>query len=304
METRKAPIYEKRRLIVAGEDKDFSEYIPKFDEAHASLTAQCAKIVKTDSEDDKPKEIKEVDVEPLKGKDGIPDFWYRAIKNNQMIFELVKEKDEEILKSLYHVEASKTFTPAKNLSVKFHFRPNEYFENTTLELKVFYKGENDDPEKIEGTAIKWIEGKDVTHKKVKKKQKHKKTNETRTIVKTVEAESFFNAFCNRVAPEDDTQIDEEEVNEIMEKIDQAVNLAEDVFDVLIPDALEYYLGLNDDLYDADMMEGEDDSDEDGSGGDSDEDDKKKGAKKEKKPKGGKGAEAKPDAEGQKECKQQ
>jgi hypothetical protein len=120
----------------------------------------------------------------------------------------------------------------------------------------------------------------------------------------VEAESFFNAFVNRVAPEEDTQQDDDEVNEIMEKIDQGVNLAEDIFDVLIPDALEYYLNLNDDLYDPDMMG--DDSDEDGSGGDSDEDegDKKKGGKKDKKPrKGSKGGEAKP-AEDQKECKQQ
>jgi hypothetical protein len=41
--------------------------------------------------------VKPVDVENLKGKQGIPDFWYRSIKNNQMIYELVKEKDEAIL---------------------------------------------------------------------------------------------------------------------------------------------------------------------------------------------------------------
>jgi hypothetical protein len=81
MEAKKAPLYEKRKLIVSGESKDFSEYTPKFDETHANLVSQCAKIVKTDDED-KPKEVKEVDVEPLKGKDGIPDFWFRAIKNN------------------------------------------------------------------------------------------------------------------------------------------------------------------------------------------------------------------------------
>lgn len=85
-------------------------------------------------------------------------------------------------------------------------------------MKISYKGENDDPDKIEGTPITWKDGKDVTKKKVKKKQKHKKTNETRTIVKTVEAESFFNVFTNRVAPEDEDQEDEE-AGELMEKID-------------------------------------------------------------------------------------
>lgn len=122
---------------------------------------------------------------------------------------------------------------------------------------------------------------------MKKKQKNKKTNETRTIVKTVEADSFFNVFTNRTAPDENTQMESEEENELQDKIDQAMNLAEDVEDVLIPDALEYYLGLNDDLYDPDMM-GEDDEDEedDGEGSAGSDDDKKKTKKK------GKGAEKK------------
>jgi Txe/YoeB family toxin of Txe-Axe toxin-antitoxin module len=117
MESKKAPLYEKRKLIVAGELKDFAEYTPKFDETHNSLVEQAKKIVKT-SDEDKPKEVKEIDVEPLKGKDGIPDFWFRAIKNNQMVYELVKEKDEEILKHVTHVEATKTVEP-RTLTVKF-----------------------------------------------------------------------------------------------------------------------------------------------------------------------------------------
>lgn len=72
-----------------------------------------------------------------------------------------------------------------------------------------------------------------------------------------------------------------------------MNFAEDIEDVLIPDALEYYLGLNDDLYDPDMM-GDDDSDEDGDDGaghDDSDDDKKK------KKKGGKGDKKAGDAKG-------
>lgn len=70
-----------------------------------------------------------------------------------------------------------------------------------------------------------------------------------------------------------------------------MNLAEDVEDVLIPDALEYYLGLNDDLYDPEMMDDENDSDEGGdAGSDADSDDDKKKKKKgkgDKKPAGDK-----------------
>ena len=98
-------------------------------------------------------------------------------------------------------------------------------------------------------------------------------------MKTVEAESFFNVFTSRVAPEEGGDLEEEEENELRDKIDMAMNLAEDVHDVLIPDALEYYLDLNDD-----MLGGEDMEDED-SDGDNSDDDEDAGDKKKK---GGKG----------------
>lgn len=241
-------------------------------------------MIKEGDEDKEKLEPKQVEVDHLKTVDGVPDFWFKAIKNNQMIYELVKEKDEEILKSLRFVDTDRTTSP-KTLTVRFHFNDNEFFENKEpLQLKIFYRGDEDEVEKIEGTEIKWVEGKDPTKKKVKKKQKHKKTNETRTIVKTVEADSFFNVFTSRTAPDEASNIESEEENELQDKIDQAMNLAEDVEDVLIPDALEYYLGLNDDLYEGFDDEGDDDDSEGaegGEGGDSDDD-------KKKKKKGGKG----------------
>lgn len=218
----------------------------------------------------------------MKTVDGIPDFWFKAIKNNNMIFELVKEKDEEILKNIRYIDSERTSSP-KTLTVRFYFNDNEFFENKDLSLKIYYRGDEDDVEKIEGSEIKWNEAKDPTKKKVKKKQKHKKTNETRTIVKTVEADSFFNVFTSRTAPDEQSNIESEEENDLQDKIDQAMNLAEDIEDVLIPDALEYYLGINDDLYEGFDDEGDEDSEGEGGDGDSD-DDKKKAPKK----KGGKG----------------
>jgi 5'-AMP-activated protein kinase catalytic alpha subunit len=58
--------------------------------------------------------------------------------------------------------------------------------------------------------IDWKDGKDLSKKKIKKKQKNKKTGETRTIIKTVPAESFFNAFESRKAPEGLEEEDEED----------------------------------------------------------------------------------------------
>lgn len=210
------------------------------------------------------------EVDYLKGKVGIPDFWFKAMKNSTMIWELVKEKDEEILAHIRHIETAKEDKP-KTLTVTFYFNDNEFFDNKDLKLKIFYVGDDDDVDKIEGTEIQWKEGKDPTKKKMKKKQKNKKTNETRTIVKVVEAESFFNVFTNKTAPAEDAAMDEEEETKLMEAIDAAMNLAEDIEDVLIPDALEYFLGLNEDFMDAEMDDDDDDEDDDNS----DDDDKHK-----------------------------
>lgn len=106
-------------------------------------------------------------------------------------------------------------------------------------------------------------------------------------------------------------MDEEEENELRDKIDMAMNLAEDVHDVLMPDALEYYLDLNDDMFGGEDGEDEDgDDDEFGDGGkggnDSDEDESdkkksKKGKSGEKKAEGGAGATP---GDQKQECKQQ
>jgi hypothetical protein len=107
------------------------------------LVEECAKIVTKPVEGEAPKEVeelKQVDVENLKTVQGVPDFWYRSIKNNQMIFELVKEKDEEVLKHLNNVESERQDSP-KALTVRFHFNKNEFFTNDVLSLKVYYKGD-------------------------------------------------------------------------------------------------------------------------------------------------------------------
>ena len=92
-------------------------------------------------------------------------------------------------------------------------------------------------------------------------------------------------------------MEEEEENELRDKIDMAMNLAEDVHDVLIPDALEYYLDLQDDMLGGEDMEDEDsDEDKDDSDDEGADKKKKKGAA-DKKAEGGA-------ADQKQECKQQ
>lgn len=105
----KKPLYDKRTQIVQGQITDFAEYKATFEVTHKKLEEECAKIVTKTGEDKEKKEeeIKKVEVDHLKGVAGIPDFWFKAVKNNNMIWELVKEKDEEILKHLKHVESER-----------------------------------------------------------------------------------------------------------------------------------------------------------------------------------------------------
>ena len=65
----------------------------------------------------------------------------------------------------------------KNFTISFQFRPNEFFENSTLEKQFIYEDDAEDelPTKTKSTEIKWKAGKNVTKKIFKKKQRNKKT---------------------------------------------------------------------------------------------------------------------------------
>ena len=76
----------------------------------------------------------------------------------------------------------------------------------------FKDDQQDEVVETQGTVIDWKDGKDLTKKKIKKKQKNKKTGETRTIIKTVPADSFYNVFESIKAPESieaDGDVDDE-----------------------------------------------------------------------------------------------
>jgi nucleosome assembly protein 1-like 1 len=80
-----------------------------------------------------------------------------------------------------------------NFSIHLHFDQNEYFENQTLSVHL----EIDEPReasKITGTDINWKAGKNVSKKTIQKKQRNKKTGQTRTVSKEEDVESFFNFF--------------------------------------------------------------------------------------------------------------
>lgn len=295
MNAKKKPYLDQRTQIINGEQTEFGELITRFDTTHKDLQEKVAAIVKPEG-DEKEEEKEPTDVNYLKGQKGIPDFWVRAIKANRLIWDQVKEKDQAVMEHLKHVETTQGEGDDKNMTLQLKMvfsADNDHFVPPVLETTLVYESE-DKVKIIKGTNIEWLEGKDPTKKKIKKKQKHKKTGETRTVVKTVDANSFFNIFTSRTIP-DKTDVDSEEENDILDKIDEVQQVVEDFHDLLVPEALEYYLGMNEDF---DMLG----MDEDGeSGSDDEEDDEDSGKKgKSKKSNDAGGAEG----DQKQECKQQ
>nr|XP_004660987.1 nucleosome assembly protein 1-like 2 [Jaculus jaculus] len=136
---------------------------------------------------------------------GIPDFWLTVLKNVEALTPLIKKYDEPILKLLTDIKV-KLSEPGEPLSftLEFHFKPNEYFKNELLTKTYVLKSRLGycDPHPYRGTAIEyckgcdidWNEGKNVTLKTVKKKQKHRVWGTIRTVTEDYPKDSFFNYF--------------------------------------------------------------------------------------------------------------
>ena len=159
---------------------------------------------------------------------------------------------------MYRLEASKS-DDATILTVKFYFTDNEWFSNNCL-VKEFLLDKNGSAKKTYGDAIDWKEGKNVTVKSVKKKQKNKKTGEKKVSVKEVKEESFFHFFkainVEELEGEDD---DDEEENEDAVLAQLQYDIAEEIYDPIVIRSLEAYIGgsLGDDYFDVEPADKED-----------------------------------------------
>ena len=159
-----------RKQIIAGEKTDFASYLPKFDESFKELE----KKIESNPDLAKPpiNEKKPMDLAYLKGKTGVPEFWIRAMEMNPTIWDTVNEKDDEVLEKLVHVETASSETEVtKNyvLTLKMFFeKDNGFFKPEVLEVSIEYASQ-DKVKEIKGTVIEWVEGKDPTKKKIKKK---------------------------------------------------------------------------------------------------------------------------------------
>lgn len=180
--------------------------------------------------------------------------------------------------------------------------------------------EDDDEicKEAQGTEINWKEGKNVTLKTVKKKQKHrskgnfyllfKESKAVREVVRTVEAESFFNFFKSRKAPEvdldDDSKESDEEEGKLIADMERDFTIAEEIANNLVETPLNYYMNLTDELDNISVNKEVKGSASDLSNSDSDSHDDQPSSKKHDKKRKPSKEEKSEEPSVKKECKQQ
>jgi len=209
------------------------------------------------------------------------------------LLEMVQEADEPVLKKLQDITVTFSENPM-GFTLHFYFAPNDYFTNSVLTKEYEMKCEpsEDDPFSFEGpeifkckgSTINWKEGKNLTVKTVKKKQKHKSKGNVRTITKQVKNDSFFNFFDPPPIPDDpDADVDPE----TQDLLTADFEIGHYIRDRIIPRAVLFFTG---EALEEEDFDEEEEEDEEGEEGEEEEDDPDFDP-----------AKAKP---GQQECKQQ
>ncbi len=195
---------------------------------------------------------------------GIPGFWLQAFKNTDIIGEMIQEHDEQVLQHLVDIRCKMNNQKPFGYILEFHFEANEFFSNRVLtksyDLAIDLNQDDKDPlsydgpiiYKCQGCTINWLEGKDVTVKLVKKKQKHKGTGTIRVVTKEEKQDSFFNFFD---APTEDgyrpsyrhyidpNVKDDEDIDDELEQLCEAdFELGHFFKEFMIPKAVLYFTG--------------------------------------------------------------
>ncbi|KAF6155484.1 hypothetical protein GIB67_010676 [Kingdonia uniflora] len=149
---------------------------------------------------------------------GVPEFWLNALKTNEVLSDIVLERDEEALKYLKDIKWCRMDEP-KGFKLEFFFNTNPYFKNSVL-TKIYHMIDEDEPilERAIGTAIEWLPGKCLTQKLMKKKPK-KGSKSAKPITKTESCESFFNFFSPPEVPDDEDDLDEETAEELQNQME-------------------------------------------------------------------------------------
>jgi nucleosome assembly protein 1-like 1 len=231
----------------------------KFEELMKPIYEERASVVKGDKDDEIAKDSTTADNEEVSedvhnptesSVKGIPQFWASAMARMDSISERITEEDVDCLEHLLDVKCIGR-EDGKGFTLEFHFSPNDYFSNIVLtkEYDVPNLLLSDEPvlKNVKGTEIDWKEGRCLTQRMVKKKQRGKGKNagRVRTVEKAEEKESFFKWFSPPDMPAMEA-LDDEEAERLEEIFDGDYEIAEAFRSEIIPKALLYFTNQADD----------------------------------------------------------
>jgi nucleosome assembly protein 1-like 1 len=185
---------------------------------------------------------------------GIPQFWVCAMGHDEDIAELLTEEDVDCLEYLTDITCD-DFEDGKGFELKFHFsETNPYFTNKVL-TKTYHVPNllvSDEPrlQQVMGCDIDWKDGKCLTFKTIKKKQrgKGKHSGQIRTISKQEHKDSFFHFFMPPKMPSME-EMDEDEADRLEEAFDADYDVAQAFRLHVIPKAILWFTGQGEDLED-------------------------------------------------------
>jgi len=213
------PYYNKRAEVVAGKYEPTEEEVAigaKVDEDSEDEQEPAAEKIEEDKEDEE-------------NVAGIPEFWLTALKTHPQIGETISEEDCDALKHL--VDIRMTYLEKPGFRIEFEFSENDYFTDKVLTKTYHYQDNVSGGDYVydfaEGCKINWKEGKDLTVTVETKKQRHKGTNKTRVVKRTVPAETFFNFFNPPTIPDEDAELDEEEAEGLDAKLEADYEMGKD-----------------------------------------------------------------------------
>ncbi|KAF5102469.1 hypothetical protein D0Z00_000396 [Geotrichum galactomycetum] len=261
------PLFKKRAQLIAGEIEPTEEEILAGKKIEEEDHEEHDEDEEEEEEDEDEEDEEDSDVK------GIPDFWLTALKTHPDLSGLISDRDDEALHFLTDIRMDYLDQPG--FALNFDFAENPFFTNKTLRKVYYYE---DAPafmgeytfDHAEGTVIDWKSPEqNLTVRIEKRKQRNKRTQETRTVEKTVETDSFFNFFSPPAIDEENE--DDEELAQFVEQDHQNGEYIKD----MIPRAVLFFTGEalqydEDDEDDEDLEDLEDD--EDFSDSDDDEDD--------------------------------
>nr|Q5MGA9.2 RecName: Full=Nucleosome assembly protein 1;3; Short=OsNAP1;3; AltName: Full=Nucleosome assembly protein 1-like 3; Short=OsNAP1_L3 [Oryza sativa Indica Group] len=258
-----APVVRKRVDVLIEIQSQHDELEAKFLEEKSALEAKYHKLYGPlySKRSEIVSGVLEVEGETEEREEkGVPDFWLKAMKNNEILAEEIHESDEEALKYLKDIKWCR-IDDLKGFKFEFFFDTNPFFKNQVLTKTYHMIDEDDEPilEKAIGTEIEWHPGNCLTQEVLTKES----LESTKPITKTEEYESFFNFFSPPQVPEDDAKIDENTVEELQNQMERDYDIASTLRDKIIPHAVSWFTGeaVQDEDYGASWVDDEEDDDD-------------------------------------------